>query len=387
MINRRFVALGLLIGTECIALIATFPDHAKEFARRHEPARSVYNRVFKPWYPFHRPDEIGHGGPAGLVTLQEPCSMVQTADEQVYFVDRCSYMWRVTPDNMAYVFSGIGTPGFPAQRMPDRWTGMGVPQDVTVGPDGQFYVADSRFHQILRVDEKGQVSRFAGTGLPGFAGDGGPAIEASFNEPFDLDFDSEGNLYIADFRNERIRVIDRTGKVSTVAGTGQPGYRGDGGSARNAMLNGPYGVAVDLDDRLLIADSSNHVIRRVAKDGTITTIVGTGERGFGGDGGPAIEALLDSPQEIAVTSAGEMYINDEHNHAIRLVHPNGTITTFIGQGKSGKSPSGTDRHEALLNDPEDMLVRRDGSLLIIDGQNRRILTVSPDGIVGTFCGR
>lgn len=388
MIKRRHaVACTVLLAlAPGIFFVALFPDRVKELARRHEPARSIYNKLLNPWYPFYRPDEIGHGGAATQIVLQEPCSMVEVSGS-VFFVDRSSYMWRITPDETAHVFAGIGTPGFPANVTPSRSASLGVPQDVTVGPDRLFYVADSRFHQILRVDNSGAISRFAGTGQPGFAGDGGPAIQARFNEPFDLNFDRAGNLYVADFRNNRVRVIDTSGRISTVAGTGKAGYRGDGGPAQDAQLNGPYGIAVDQDDRLLIADSSNHVVRRVAQDGTISTIVGSGERGFAGDGGPAIEAKLDSPQEIVATASGEMYVNDEHNHAIRIVHPDGTIDTFMGRGTPGKSLDGVAQHDALLNDPEDILLRRDGSVLIIDGRNRRIISVSPERVFSTFCGR
>ena len=158
----------------------------------------------------------------------------------------------------------------------------------------------------------------------GFAGDGGPAVAARLNFPYDVAVDASGNLYITDRNNHRIRKVDSTGTITTIAGTGERGFGGDGGPATQARLNLPYGVAVDGAGNLYIADLANHRIRKVDSTGTITTIAGTGERGFGGDGGPAIQAQLDYPTGVAVDGAGTLYIADASNHRIRLLTPTAT---------------------------------------------------------------
>ena len=175
--------------------------------------------------------------------------------------------------------------------------------------------------------------------------------------------------------------------IETAAGTGEAGYAGDGAPATAARLNGPYGTCVDTADRLLIADSFNHVIRRVDEDGVITTIAGAGAAGYAGDGGPALQGLFDTPQSLAVDGDGRIYVGDEHNHAIRVVGTDGVISAFIGNGLPGFAAEGVTANQAQLNDPENLLLLRDGSMLITDGDNGRVLRVKPDGAVQPFAGR
>ena len=167
----------------------------------------------------------------------------------------------------------------------------------------------------------------------GFNGDGGVAIQARLNYPVGVGVDSEGNLYIADTSNHRIRKVDLTGTITTIAGTGESGFGGDGGPAVEAQLDAPRGVAMDSTDNLYIADTLNQRIRKVDSTGTITTIAGTEERGFSWDGGPAVEARLDSPSDVAVDSEGNVYIADTLNQRIRKVDSTGTITTIAGTGE------------------------------------------------------
>ena len=152
--------------------------------------------------------------------------------------------------------------------------------------------------------------------------------------------------------------MDGEGIITTVAGTGVPGYSGDGGPAVDAQLNTPYGILFDRDDNLLIADSENHVIRRVGSDGIIRTIAGSGQRGYDGDGGPALSAKFDSPQSLAIDSQGRIYVNDEHNNAIRVLEPDGTVRTLVGtrgpgfSGDGGPAHDGADRRSGEYPGPQ-----------------------------------
>ena len=169
------------------------------------------------------------------------------------------------------------------------------------------------------MDSAGVITTIAGTGEPGFGGDGGPAVQAQLASPYSVAIDGAGNLYFADQRNHRIRMVDFSGTISTIAGTGEPGFGGDGGPAVEAQLNSPTGVAADAAGNLYIADWLNYRIRKVDSAGTITTIAGTGEQGFGGDGGLATEARLGRITGVALDGAGAVYFNDWENHRIRIL--------------------------------------------------------------------
>src|SRR5579875_577574 len=174
------------------------------------------------------------------------------------------------------------------------------------------------------------ITTVAGTGIAGFAGDGGPAERARLNGPFDVGFDAAGNLYFSDTFNHRVRRIDaRTGVITTCAGNGEPGYSGDGGPALRARLNEPYGIALDKAGNLYIADRHNHCVRRVDAAGHITTFAGDGTAGFGGDGGPAAAAGIHGARAVKVAADGAVYILERQGSTLRRVDPHtGTITTI-----------------------------------------------------------
>ena len=210
-------------------------------------------------------------------------------------------------------FSGDGGPAEQARL----WN----PSGVAVDGSGNLFIADQDNQRIRRVDRTGTITTVAGTGRRGFSGDGGPAEQAQLAFPSGVAVDGVGNLFIADRFNQRIRKVDRTGTITTVAGTGEEGFSGDGGPAEQARLASPFGVAVDGAGNLFIADFGNHRIRRVDRAGTITTVAGTGERGFSGDGGPAEQAQLASPFGVAVDGAGNLFIADTDNDRIRKLTP------------------------------------------------------------------
>ena len=209
------------------------------------------------------------------------------------------FIWRLDPDGRAVVIAGSGVSGTPVDGEAASAADLGRPADLALDRRERLYFADPDNHHVMRIETDGRLTRIAGTGRPGYGGDGGAAREALLNEPYDLAFDDADNLYIADHLNHRVRKVTPEGTISTVAGTGTPGYSGDHGPAAAAELNGVYGVRGHPDGRLLISNSGNHVVRQITPDGIITTLAGTGEAGNAGDGGPAAQARLNAP-EIAV---------------------------------------------------------------------------------------
>ncbi len=197
-------------------------------------------------------------------------------------------------------------------------------------------------------------------------------------------YDSAGNLYIADTRNHVIRRVSAGGTVSTFAGTGQQGFGGDGGASTSATLDSPLGVAVALDGAVYVADSHNQRVRKIAADGTITTVAGSGAAGFAGDGGPAVQAALRTPAGLAVGFAGELYIADSGNHRVRRVARDGTIGTVAGSGVEEAAGDGGLATDAGLDAPSGVAVRADGALLIADRLNDRVRVVTPDGKIASL---
>ena len=273
--------------------------------------------------------------------------------------------------------AGTGERGFGGDGGPATQAQLDDPTGVAVDGAGNLYIADWSNARIRKVDGTGTITTIAGTGERGFGGDGGPAIQAQLDAPSGVAVDEAGNLYIADWSNARIRKVDGTGTITTIVGTGERGFGGDGGPATQARLNYPYGVAVDGAGNLYIADLANHRIRKVDSTGTITTFAGTGERGFGGDGGPATQAQLDDPTGVAVDGAGNLYIADQYNHRIRRVDSTGTITTIAGTGERGFSGDGGPATQAQLDDPTGVAVDGAGNLYIADASNHRIRLLTP----------
>jgi sugar lactone lactonase YvrE len=231
--------------------------------------------------------------------------------------------------------AGVGTPGYSGNGGPALNAKLRQPTSIAIDSAGNLYFADSPNDVIRKVDVTGNISTIAGTGSHGYSGDGGLATSAKLNIPRGIAFDNNGNLYIADSENHRIRKVDRDGKISTVAGTGTAEYSGDGGLATSASLNRPVAVTFDSKGNLLITDRLNSCIRMIdSVTGIISTIAGTGIAGYSGDGGPAATAQLYYPVGIAVDSSGYLYIADTTNKRIRKVDPlTGKISTVKAQLK------------------------------------------------------
>jgi sugar lactone lactonase YvrE len=235
------------------------------------------------------------------------------------------------------------------------------------------------------------ITTAVGTGEKGFAGDDGPAAAALLNGPFDVAFDGAGNLYFSDTFNNRIRRVDgRTGVIGTVAGNGDKGYAGDGGPAVRAALNEPYGIALDRAGNLFVADRLNRRVRRIAAaSGIITTIAGTGEAAYGGDGGPAAAAGLAEPNGLAFDAdQRHLYITDVADHRVRVVDLTaGTIASFAGTGAAEHSGDGGPARAAGIFGARAVKLGADGTVYILERQGSSLRAVDPaTGVIATVAG-
>jgi uncharacterized protein (TIGR03437 family) len=230
------------------------------------------------------------------------------------------------------------------------------------------------------------MTTLAGTGNPTFSGDGGPAINASLWTPSGVAVDAGGNVFISDSGNGRVRKINASGIITTVDGNGSFGFSGDGGPATSASLYSPLGVAVDSVGNLYIADNTNQRIRKVGASGTIATVAGNGIFGFSGDGGPATSAKLNGPTGVAVDAIGNVYIADKDNRLIRQVNGSGIITTVAGGGTPGTLGDGGPATSAYLSSPQGVAIDAAGSFYIGDIGSQRIRKVNSTGMIVTLAG-
>lgn len=255
------------------------------------------------------------------------------------------------------------------------------PSGLAQAPDGHLVMADRGAHLVFRIDPAtGATSVLAGTGEAGFSGDGGPATEATLRNPEWVVFDADGDLYLADRGNHRVRRIDAgTGIIETIAGTGEYASAGDGGPAVEAALTNPFGLALDARGVLYIFDTESHLIRRVDPGtGVIETVVGTGEQGFSGDGGPGTGATTYRPHNGVLDAAGRLVFGDSFNQRIRRWDPaTGVIETIAGTGEQGFSPAGTPALEAWFSWFGAMRIAPDGDL-VFTSLDQRILRIDAD---------
>lgn len=278
------------------------------------------------------------------------------------------------------VLAGTGVAGYSGDGGPATAARLNGPSGIWRDMNsGVIYIADTLNHRIRKIDASGTITTVAGTGSAGYAGDGQAATSAQLNEPTDVMMDSGGNMYIADKYNHRIRKVDANGIISTVAGTGQGGYNGDGISALSAQLFEPYGVAFDLSGNLLIADSRNVRIRQVTTGGIISTIVGTGTSGDSGDNGQATAAKINKPYHLVVDTDGLLYIVDAGNQNARKVDTSGVITTL--KGKNPNLPSSFPATKLSIYFPQGIAVDGKGNVYVPDSLNWEIRKLGSDGYV------
>jgi sugar lactone lactonase YvrE len=287
--------------------------------------------------------------------------------------------------------AGNSLSGFVGDGGPATAAKLNSPNGVAVDSAGNLFISDTNNNVIREVIKStGVITTVAGNNTSGFTGDGGPATAARLNQPEGIAVDSAGNIFIADLSNNVIREVNKaTGQISTVAGNSTSGFGGDGGPATAAKLNSPDDVAVDSSGNIFIADTGNNVIREVIKStGVISTIAGNTTSGFAGDGGPATAARLKSPQGLAVDSAGNVFIADSNNNVIREVtKATGQISTVAGNSTSGFAGDGGPATAAKLNFPDAVKVDSSGNIFIADASNNVIREVTKaTGQISTVAG-
>jgi hypothetical protein len=276
--------------------------------------------------------------------------------------------------NNIVTVAGTGTAGYSGDGGPATSADLGTPVGVKSMPDGGYLIFNQGGSVVRRVFPDGIIRTVAGNGTNAFSGDTGPAISASMNAPSGGDITADGGYLIADANNNRIRRVAPDGTITTVVGDGSQAFGGDNGPANLAQVRFPY---------YLIADVDNQRIRRVAPDGTITTVAGGG---VGGDGGPATSAQLTKPEGVALTADGGYLIADTFAHRVRRVDPTGTITTVAGTGQAGLTGDGGPATLATLNTPARVAVEPNGGFVIADTVNHRLRRVAPDGTITTVAG-
>lgn len=340
----------------------------------------------------------GDGGPATAAELNYTFSVAVDASGNFYIADTDNNAIREVaatthtqygiPMLAGYIYTvaGNGTNGYSGDGGPATSAEISQATGVAVDTSGNLYIADLDNSVIRRVDAAGIITTVAGNGTAGYAGDGGPATSAELAFPFGVATDASGNIYIADTANDVIRKVNTAGIITTVAGNGTAGYSGDGGPATSAELNTPISAALDTAGNLYIADSANNTIRKVDTAGIITTAAGNGAAGYSGDGGPAINAELDTPFGAALSPSGNLYIADSYNNVVRRVDTTGIITTVAGTGTAGYSGDGGPATSAELNGTYGVALDAFGNLYIADANNSVIrlvaaayalLTISP----------
>ena len=301
----------------------------------------------------------------------DPHGVAVDGQGNLYIADYGNNRVQEVSDGVIRTVAGTGAFGFFRDAGPATAAQLDGPEGVAVDGRGNLYIADSTNNRVLKVSG-GRFRTIAGTGDSGFSGDGGPAAGAELLVPTGVAVDRQGNVYIADFGNDRVREVSG-GVISTVAGTGGSGFSGDGGSATAAQLDGPEGVAVDGQGNLYIADTFNRRVREVS-GGVIRTVAGDGIEGFSGDGGPATAAQLEDPEGVAVDGQENVYVADSDGNRVQEVS-GGVITTVAGTGASGFSGDGGPAAAAQLDGPEGVGVDGQGNLYIADTHNHRVREV------------
>jgi uncharacterized protein (TIGR03437 family) len=286
------------------------------------------------------PGFSGDGGPAIQAQLNGPLGVAVDGSGNIYISDTNNNRIRkVSTNGVINTIGGNGNASFYGDGSPAFQASVHAPEGLAVGADGTVYIADTLNQRVRKIAPDGVMNTVAGNGLAAFSGDGGAATQAALNQPAAVALGGAGNLYIADLGNNRVRAVSPQGNITTVAGNGVSyplPTSGDGSAATSASLAAPHGVAVDSTGNLYIADAGGNTLREVGTNGIISTIAGNGTCCYSGDGGPAIAAALDSPLNLAIDAAGDVYFTDYGNNAVRAIAPS-AATPSIGAVVNGAS--------------------------------------------------
>jgi len=312
----------------------------------------------------------GDGGPATEALIKNPTAVALDNQGNLYFCDAYNERIRkVDPNGVISTVMGTGVTDPQDEDLPAVDTNLSLVYGIATDNEDTLYVLSRGHSKIFRVGKDGIARRIVGTGENGFSGDGGPGVEARISNPCHLVADPTGTLYIADSGNRRIRRVTADGIITTIAGTGEEGYSGDGGSALEAPIAFPSAIDIDRDGNLFVADFLNHRIRRVSKDGVITTIAGTGKSEYDGNGRPALKCSIGEPCGVAVDQGGYVYIGDQVNNRVRVVTPPGMMYTVAGTGVEGYTGDGGPAEMAQISNPDIIAFDPEGHLYVPDYSN------------------
>lgn len=324
----------------------------------------------------------GDGTPATNASLSSPTAVVADAWGDLFIADSGNNVIRtVNTNGIINTIAGKVAGGYSGDGGLATNALLSNPLGVALDASGDIFIADTENMRVRQVGTNGIINNLAG----GAIGDGGPALNAEVSIPFGVAVDSFGNLFIADSDNGRIRKVGSNGIITTVAGSGTNGFSGDGGPATNAALSFPFAVAPDHQGNFFIVDYENMRIRKVDANGIITTVAGGGTN-TSGDGGPATNVSLAYPRGIALDSLGDIYIAEAVSNRIRMVNPGGIITTIAGTGTSGFSGDGGPATNATLSFPFGVALDQFGNLFVADQGNGRIRKIGTTGIITTVAG-
>jgi hypothetical protein len=322
----------------------------------------------------------GDGGQAAAASLNFPRGPAYDSAGNLYISDWSNQRIRkVAPDRTIATFAGNGTAGSTGDGGPATSAELNSPDGVAFDKSGNVYIVEFGGSRIRKVDTTGKISTIAGNGVAGFFGDGGPATSAELNRPENPIFDGAGNLYFNDYGNNRVRKITMsTGVITTVAGNGTAATTGNGGPATSASLHGPVGAVFDTAGNLYITERDGYVVRKIAAGtGIISTFAGNGTAGFAGDGGPATSAKLNWPYGMAFDTAGNVFVSDVLNNRVRMINvATGIITTVAGNGTAGFSGDDGGAVSAELNEPIEVVTDTAGHLFVGDASNNRIREIT-----------
>ena len=323
----------------------------------------------------------GDGGPATQAQLDNPFGVVRGPDGNIWF---CEYggqrVCKVTADGKLHVVAGSGQKGYTGDGGPALQATFNLPHEIRFDQAGDLYIVDMGNNAVRKVALKtGVITTFAGTGKAGYSGDGGPAREATFKQPHSIQFDPAGDLFVCDIGNHVLRKVSmKTGVISTFAGTGKAGATPDGAPLAGTPLNGPRSLDFDAAGNLWLATrEGNQVFKFDLKAGKIQHVAGTGKKGFTGHGGPAKDATLSGPKGIAVAPNGNVYLADTESHSVRMVDvKKGTLELICGTGEKGDGPDG-DPLKCQLARLHGLWVDRDGRVFIGDSETHRVRVIRP----------